>query len=62
MKAGDLVRMKYIAFFMKKSGRHRVPYTEKIGIVIDATVNAVKIIFPGGTIKTDLSEYYEVVS
>ena len=63
MKAGDLVKMKYMAFWMKKHPRNqRVPYHEIPVLVVEAAHNAVKVMTPEGEIKTDLAEYYEVVN
>ena len=65
MKSGDLVQMKYISFWMKKANHGRpghVGYTETPMLVLETVHNAIKVIYPGGTVKTDLAEYYEVVS
>jgi hypothetical protein len=64
---GDLVRMKYITFWMKKSaGMHsRVSYTDDILIVLNVSHSGsgeqLRLMFPCGEIKTDLTEYYEKV-
>jgi hypothetical protein len=65
MKAGDLVKMKFISFWMKKANHGRpghVGYTEVPMLVLETVHNAIKVILPDGSIKTDLAEYYEVVS
>ena len=62
MKSGDLVQMKYVSFWMKKHGPQRVPYTETPLLVLEVYANAVKVILPDGRIKSDLAEYYEVIS
>ena len=65
MKAGDLVKMKFITFWMKKQGHGQpghVGYTEAPMLVLEAAHNAIKVIYPDGRIKSDLAEYYEVVS
>ena len=63
MKAGDLVKMKYIAFWQKKHpNNQRVPYHEAPMLVVETAENALKVITPEGKVKTDLAEYYEVVS
>lgn len=61
MKSGDLVRMKYVSFWSKKNSRSGVPYTETPVLVYERAHNAVKLIFPDGSIKNDLAEYYEVI-
>ena len=65
MQAGDLVKMKFISFWMKKQGHGktgRVGYTETPMLVLETAHNAIKVITPDGSIKTDLAEYYEVVN
>jgi len=62
IKPGDLVKMRYMTFWMKKSGNQRVPYTEVPMLVLETAYNAIKVIMPDGTIKSDLAEYYEVVN
>ncbi len=62
MKAGDLVKMKYVSFWMKKNGTVGVPYSEFPFIVYETTHNAIKVILPDGSIKSDLAEYYEVIN
>jgi len=62
MKTGDLVKMTYISFWQKKHPRASVTYTEIPLLVYESAHNAIKVILPDGTIKTDLKEYYEVIS
>ena len=62
MKPGDLVKMKYLSFWMKKNARSGVPYTEVPLLVYESAHNAIKVILPDGTIKSDLAEYYEIVN
>ncbi len=64
MKAGDLVRMTYVSFWQKKhrQGSRLIRYTETPLLVYESAHNAVKVILPDGQIKTDLKEYYEVIS
>ena len=62
IKPGVLVRMRYMSFWMKKSGTQRVPYTEVPMLVLEVAYNAIKVITPNGTVKTDLAEYWEVVN
>jgi len=65
MKSGDLVKMKFISFWMKKQGHGspgHVGYTEAPMLVLETAHNAIKVILPDGSVKTDLAEYYEVVS
>jgi len=65
MKAGDLVKMKFISFWMKKANHGQpghVGYTESPMLVYETVYNAIKVLHPDGSIKSDLAEYYEVVS
>ena len=62
MKAGDLVKMKYISFWQKKNNRHGVPFSRHPMLVLETAYNAVKVILPDGRVKKDLAEYYEVIS
>ena len=62
MKAGDLVKMTYISFWQKKRPQVSVAYTEIPLLVYESAFNAIKVILPNGQIKTDLKEYYEVIS
>lgn len=62
MKAGDLVKMTYTSFWAKKNNNTRVSYTEVPMLVLETHQNAIKVITPEGKIKSDLAEYYEVVS
>jgi len=64
-KAGDLVKMKFISFWMKKSNHGRpghVAYTETPMLVLETAYNAIKVIYPDGRVKSDLAEHYEVIS
>ena len=62
MKTGDLVKMTYVSFWQKKQPSSTVTYTGVPLLVYESAHNAVKVILPDGTIKTDLKEYYEVIS
>ncbi len=62
MQKGDLVKMTRMSFWQKKNPRASITYTEVPLLVYEATENAVKVIMPDGTVKTDLAEYYEVVN
>jgi hypothetical protein len=62
VKSGDLVQMKYVSFWRKKHGMQRVEYTEQPLLILEVAHNAIKVIFPNGTIKSDLAEYYEVIN
>ena len=61
MKSGDLVKMKYMMFWMLKENSHQ-HYTEEPLIVLETVHNAVKVIYPDGRVKSDLAEHYEVIS
>jgi hypothetical protein len=60
MKVGDLVKMKYMMFWVLKGSRQE--YTEEVSMVIGKHKNAIKIMKPDGTIKSALTEQFEVVS
>ena len=62
MKAGDFVKMKYVAFWQKKANRHGISYTETPLLVYETAYNAIKVLMPDGRVKSDLAEYYEVVN
>lgn len=64
MKSGDLVKMMYTSFWMrrKKSPKTRIPYTDAPLLVLESYENAVKVMMPDGQVKTDLAECYEVIS
>ena len=65
MKTGDLVKMKIISFWTKKHAHGspgHVAYTETPMLVLETDYNAIKVILPDGSVKTDLAEYYEVVN
>ena len=61
MKSGDLVKMKYVSFWLKKLPSCGTPYTETPLLVLEASYNAIKVIMPDGQVKIDLAEHYEVV-
>lgn len=58
MKEGDLVRMKYEMWWRLKS---RKDYNQNVALVIEATRNAVKLLYNDGTVKTGLADNYEVM-
>jgi hypothetical protein len=60
MKCGDLVRMKRRMFWVLKGNRHQ-RYTEQPLLVMEGWHSAVKLIYPDGTVKTDLAENYEAI-
>ncbi len=61
MKVGNLVKMKYMMFWMLKGDR-RQHYTEELLLVLETVSNAIKVMYPDGRIKSDLAEHYEVLS
>ena len=61
MKVGDLVKMKRLMFWQLKENRHQ-HYSEQPLLVMEQAHNAVKVMYPDGSIKTDLTEHYEVIS
>ncbi len=62
MQKGDLVKMTRMSFWQKKNPKASIAYTEMPLLVYETAENAIKVIMPDGTVKTDLAEYYEVVS
>ena len=63
MKSGDLVQMKYTSFWRKKMNTLAgVRYTDAPLLVYEVAHNAVKVMLPDGSLKSDLKEYYEVIS
>jgi len=62
VQVGDLVKMKLHTFWVKKNQRAGMPYTETPMLVYEVAHNVVKVILPNGRIKSDLKEYYEVIS
>ena len=62
MKAGDLVQMKYISFWMKKNHKGGSPYTEDVLMITDVVNISLRLMYSDGTIRRDLAEYYEVIS
>ena len=61
MKVGDLVKMKYIMFWMLKGDRYKT-YTEQPLLVMEMYANIVKGMYPNGMLRSDLIEHYEVLS
>ncbi len=61
MKTGDLVKMKKKMWWILKGNRYKM-YTEEALLVLETAHNAVKLIYPDGSVKTDLKENYSVVS
>ena len=60
IKIGDLVRMKPKMFWILKGHSSR-RYTETPLLVLETAYNAVKLLHPGGLVKSDLKENYKVV-
>ena len=61
MKIGDLVKMKRMMFWQLKETRYR-HYTEQPLLVMEQAHNAVKVLYPDGSVKADLADHYDVVS
>ena len=64
MKPGDLVKMTYMSFWMKKNQHAGAQprYTEVPMLVLETYKNAVKVMMPDGKVRSDLAENYEVIS
>jgi len=56
--------MKYETFWEKKGAQRMdtLPYTEAPLLVLETVHNAIKVILPDGSVKTDLAENYKVIS
>jgi len=52
--------MKRRMFWVLKGNRHQ-RYTEQPLLVMEGWHSAVKLIYPDGTVKTDLAENYEAI-
>jgi len=59
MKTGDLVKMKHMMWWTLQD---RKDFTEEVAIVLETAYNAVKLLCPDGTIKSQLADHYEVIS
>jgi len=61
VKVGDLVKMKNHMFWVAKNNR-RIDWSNQIGIVVEQSARAVKVLFSDGVINAGLAEHYEVLS
>ena len=61
IRVGDLVRMKYVMFWMLKTNRE-YSYSERAVMVVEL-INAIsmRILCPDGTIQRGMLEHYEVI-
>ena len=59
MKAGDLVKMKYIMWWMLQS---RKDFTKEVRIVVEKDYNAVNLLCSDGVVRRDLVDHWEVIS
>jgi len=59
VKAGDVVKMKYIMWWTLQS---RKDVTEDVRIVIEKDYNAVKLLCSDGIVKCSLADHWEVIS
>ncbi len=66
MKVGDLVKMKYFGYWeiskSKTSPLGHLPHNDKVALVLGVHHGAIKVLFPNGSIKSDLSDKYEIIS
>ncbi len=63
MKTGDLVRMTYVSFWVRKGGlNNKTPYTQVPMLVLESHENAIKLIGPEGKIITGIKQHYEVIN
>ena len=61
MKAGDLVKMKYVMFWHLKGNRH-IQYREDIATVITTGTHMMEVLWPDGRIDKRDRGFFEVVS
>jgi len=62
MKKGDLVKMKYSGWWTLRGMSKEKRYIEKLGVVIEANSNKIKVVLQGGsTVRNDLAEHWELV-
>ena len=59
MKAGDLVKMKDVMWWMLQD---RKDFTRETGIVLSIHYNAIKVMLNSGEKKCGLVDYWEVLS
>ena len=59
MKAGDLVKMKFIMWWMLQD---RKDFTKEVALVTEIDYNCLQLLFPDGMIKRNLAEHYEVIN
>ena len=59
MKAGDLVKMKFIMWWMLQD---RKDFTEEVRIVLETEYNAVKLLCSDGMVRCSLVDQWEVIS
>ena len=59
MKAGDLVKRKYIMWWTLQS---RKDFTEEVRIVLEKDYNAVKLLCSDGMVRCSLADHWEVIS
>ena len=60
MKRGDVVKMKYVMFWMLKNRPGR--YTEQPALLIEEPSDMkVRVMFEDGRIMRDLAEHWEVI-
>ena len=59
MKTGDLVKMKYDAWWKIRSQTN--DHTGKIGVVYSKHKNAIKVLLSSGDLLTSITDQWEVV-
>ena len=59
MKAGDLVKMKFIMWWMLQD---RKDFTKDVRIVVEKDYNAVNLLCSDGMIRRELADHWEVVN
>ncbi len=60
MKVGDLVKMKYEAWWSTNLRRRR-DYTDACGIVYGIAGKGVKVLMPDNTIKIGIVDHWELI-
>ena len=59
MKAGDLVKMKYVMWWMLTD---RKDFTEEVRMVVEKEYNAVNLLCADGVIRRQLADHWEVIN
>jgi hypothetical protein len=61
-EVGDLVKMKYTMWWRLRQIPENLRYVDEIGIVLEISGGAIKVLLESGKIKSSLKEQWEVIS